>query len=91
MSKDRKLSDRYLIKRLAKYFFQSKKLLLIVLLLMIFVIFVEVYIPLLASYALDDAIANKDTNLLSCFPFMGRVLFVSILLSSACAYSWHNT
>lgn len=56
-------TDRYLIKRLSKYLIQSKKHLLISFILITISIAIQVYIPLLVSKALDDALP-ENTSLL---------------------------
>ena len=81
MTKTRTLKDRYLMKRLAKYFVQSRKELVFVLFLMLIIMAIEIFLPLMISIMLDDAIAAGDRQLLVILAisiFMTMMLFITI-------------
>lgn len=66
MSKDkqRKYGDRELLTKIWPYFIQNKKYLFSVIFFMVSTIFITVYLPLVASEIIDDAIARNNENLL---------------------------
>ena len=64
MNKERKYSDMELIRRLWKYFIQNNRYLLSVIFFMLLAIGITVYLPLIASMIIDDAIGKNNLNLL---------------------------
>lgn len=82
-SKKRKLSDKYLVKRLAKYLLISKRTLLIILIIMIINISSIIINPYLISIALDDLIVNSMKEQLI---FLGSIYFFTFVVNTTCTF-----
>lgn len=76
-------TDRYLIKRLSEYMAKSKLKLSIAFVLIVISISIQVYIPLLVSIALDDALTKNNKTLLI---YIVAIYFVLLMLSNAIQY-----